>query len=94
MHESPSSATNDSGRSDAEEFRSRDRGVSPTLIGFVLLAVAAVVFIVQNSEPSTVHFLFFTFTTRVWVGVVIALVLGAVLDRLFAVWWRRRRERI
>lgn len=93
MHESPSSPPNDAGRPDVEEFRSRGNGVSPMLIGFVLLAVAAVVFIVQNSDRSRVRFLFLSFTTRVWVGVVIALVLGALLDRLFALWWRRRRER-
>lgn len=76
-----------------QEFKGRGGGVSPTLIGFIVLAVAAVVFIVQNSDRSKVRFLFFSVTTRVWVGVAIALVLGAVLDRLFAMWWRRRKER-
>lgn len=75
------------------EFKGRGNGVSPTLIGLVLLAVATVIFIVQNSDRSKVRFLFFTVTTRVWVGVLVAIALGVVLDRVFAVWWRRRRER-
>lgn len=91
MHEDADSA-NDIGNS-GQEFRGRGGGVSPTLIGLVVLAVATVIFIVQNSDRSKVRFLFFTFTTRVWVGVLIALVLGAVLDRLFAMWWRRRKAR-
>jgi uncharacterized integral membrane protein len=76
-----------------EEFKGRGEGISPTLIGLVLLAVASVIFIVQNSDRSKVRFLFFTVTTRVWVGVVVAIALGVVLDRLFSIWWRRRKER-
>ena len=76
-----------------EEFKGRGDGISPTLIGLVLLAVASVIFIVQNSDRSKVRFLFISVTTRVWVGVVVAIALGVVLDRLFSIWWRRRKER-
>ena len=76
-----------------QEFKGRGEGISPTLIGLVVLAVCAVIFIVQNSDKSEVSFLFITVTTRVWVGVVVAMALGVLLDRLFAIWWRRRKER-
>lgn len=76
-----------------QEFKGRGEGISPTLIGLVLLVGASVVFIVQNSDRSKVRFLFFSMTTRVWVGVVVAIALGVVLDRLFSIWWRRRKER-
>ena len=84
---------NDELMNSGQEFKGRGNGISPSLIGLVLLAVAAVIFIVQNSDRSKVRFLFFSVTTRVWVGVVVAIALGVVLDRVFAMWWRRRRER-
>jgi uncharacterized integral membrane protein len=90
MHEHPE--IGDIGNS-GQEFKGRGEGISPSLIGLVLLAVASVIFIVQNSDRSKVRFLFFSVTTRVWVGVVVAIALGVVLDRLFAIWWRRRRDR-
>ena len=85
--------TNDESLNSSEEFKGRGDGVSPTLIGLVVLAVATVIFIVQNSDRSKVRFLFISVTTRVWVGVLVAIALGVVLDRLFSIWWRRRRER-
>jgi uncharacterized integral membrane protein len=91
MHER-SEPTDEIGNS-GQEFKGRGDGLSPTLIGLVVLAAATVIFIVQNSDRSRVRFLFFSVTTRVWVGVIVAIALGVVLDRLFAVWWRRRRER-
>jgi uncharacterized integral membrane protein len=60
--------------------------------GIVLLAV--VVFVVQNSERVETTFLVFSVTTRLWVGLVVALVAGVVLSQaLEAVWRRRRRAR-
>ena len=76
-----------------QDFKGRGEGVSPTLIGLIVLAVATVIFIVQNSDDSKVRFLFIEVKTKVWVGIAIALVLGAILDRLFSIWWRRRKER-
>lgn len=69
------------------------QGLSPTLIGFVVVAIITIIFIFQNSEEVDVHFLFLSPTTRVWVAIAVAIGLGVVLDRLFAVWWRRRRQR-
>lgn len=66
--------------------------VSPRLIGFIVIAIVAVVFVVQNSEKTTVRFLFIEVEARVWAAVLIAIALGVVLDRLFLAWWRRRRH--
>lgn len=93
MHEH-SEAADDIGNSDSDrEWRGRDGGVSPTLIAFVVIAVATVVFIVQNSDRAKVRFLFFSVTTRLWAGILVALVIGALLDRLLSMWWHRRKER-
>ena len=76
-----------------QEFKGRGEGISPTLIGLVVLAAATVIFIVQNSERPKITFLFFSVRTRLWVAIALAIALGVVLDRLFAIWWRRRKER-
>lgn len=91
MHENNDSSA-ELGNS-AQDWNGRDRSVSPTLIAFVVIAIGAVVFIVQNSDPAKVRFLFFTVTTRLWAGILVALVVGALLDRLLVIWWRRRKER-
>jgi uncharacterized integral membrane protein len=69
------------------------RGISPTLIGLVVLVIATVIFIAQNRDKATIEFLFISVTTRIWAGFLIAVALGVVLDRLFSMWWRRRQER-
>ena len=69
------------------------RGVAPTLIGFVVLVIATVIFVAQNRDEATIEFLFISVTTRIWAGFLIAVALGVVLDRLFSMWWRRRQER-
>jgi uncharacterized integral membrane protein len=66
--------------------------VSPRLIVFVVIAILAVVFVIQNSDKTRVRFLFVDATARVWAAVLIAIALGVVLDRLFLAWWRRRRN--
>jgi uncharacterized integral membrane protein len=68
-------------------------GVSPALIGFGIVAIVAVIFIVQNSERTNVNFLFFDRELRVWVAILIAIGIGVLLDRLLTGWWRRRRRK-
>jgi uncharacterized integral membrane protein len=81
---------NDEGdRSSVRETRS---GVSPLLIAFIVLAVLAVVFVLQNGERTDINFLFFDFGASVWVAIAIAIGVGILLDRLFLGWWRRRRQ--
>ncbi|HEX8803579.1 MAG TPA: hypothetical protein VF743_05285, partial [Acidimicrobiales bacterium] len=63
-------------RSTAERPGSR-QALRLALIGVLLLV--AVAFVVQNSERVETTFLFFSVTTRLWVGILVALLLGAVL---------------
>jgi len=71
---------------------SGQNGVNATLIALVALVVIAVIFILQNRGHVRTHFLFFTKTGRVWTTIGVALIVGAGLDRLFSLWWRRRKQ--
>jgi uncharacterized integral membrane protein len=81
---------------DAELHAAKDeegrRGL-PALIILGIVIVVAIVFIAQNSDKATIQFLFIEVTTRIWAGFLIAIALGVVLDRLFSMWWRRRKQR-
>lgn len=92
MHEHTDRDFESSGGDGAGKWDQR-QGVSPTLIGFVVVAILTIIFIFQNSNRVEVHFLFLSPETRVWLAIAVAIALGVVLDRLFARWWRRRRER-
>lgn len=69
---------------------SGSNGVSPSLIGFGVVAVLAVVFFFQNSERIDVNFWLFDWNTTIRWSLLMAMVLGVLLDRLFGRWWRRR----
>jgi len=66
-------------------------GVSPALIGLGVFAVLAGLFILQNRERTSIDFLFFEVHSRTWTAIAVAMVLGAILDRLGTIWWRRRK---
>lgn len=67
-------------------------GPSPALIGGIVLAVLAVVFVVQNQESARVRFLFWERRTDVWVAILVALILGVLLGQVLLMLWRRRRR--
>jgi uncharacterized integral membrane protein len=62
------------------------------LILLIVVAIITAVFIAQNRERTNIEFLFFDFNSRVWTAIVIALLLGILLDRLILMWWRRARR--
>lgn len=66
--------------------------VSPTLIALVVLGVLAVVFVLQNGTSTQIDYLGLNFEAPLWVILALAIVVGIVLDRLFSLWWRRRRR--
>lgn len=66
--------------------------LSPEVVGWLVVAVAAVIFVVQNNERTEVKFLFFDGNLRVWVVIVVSLVLGALLGWLLPRIVRRRRR--
>jgi uncharacterized integral membrane protein len=57
-----------------------------------LVVVIAAVFIAQNNDRVELDFLVFGVRTRVWVGMLVTLLLGAVLGQAVEVLWRRRRR--
>jgi uncharacterized integral membrane protein len=67
-------------------------GPSPLLIGFIIVAVVSLIFVLQNGEKADIHVLFFEFTASVWVAIAIAIGIGILLDRILLAWWRRRRR--
>jgi uncharacterized integral membrane protein len=60
------------------------------LVGLIVLAAIALLFVLQNRNRAPVQFLFFEINSRQWVNIVVAIVVGVLLDRLFLGWWRRR----
>ena len=73
----------------AEESKSR---ISAGLILWLLVIAIAVVFILQNTRHATITFLFWDGDVAIWIAIVIALILGALIDRL-GMWYLRRRRR-
>jgi uncharacterized integral membrane protein len=70
----------------------KDRGSRIGLIITAMIAVAAVIFVLQNSDETPVEFLFLDATVPLSVVIVISMALGAVLGS-FLGYTRRRRKR-
>lgn len=70
----------------------RKSGPSPTLIALVVIGVVAVIFILQNGNRAETNFLMLDFRAPLWLLLALAVAAGVVLDRLFSIWWRRRRR--
>ena len=67
------------------------------LIARLLVAAVAVVlailFVMQNSDRVEMSFVFFDVTSRLWVGLLVALILGALLGQAAEALWERRKKR-
>ncbi|HZA76757.1 MAG TPA: hypothetical protein VE623_10260 [Acidimicrobiales bacterium] len=55
--------------------------------------VLAVLFVLQNSDRVKTSFVFFDVTTRLWVGLLVALLLGALLGQGVEAMWDRRKKK-
>ena len=62
------------------------------LLVAALLALVVVVFVVQNWDDAPVEFLFFDINSRLSISLIIAMVIGALLDRVL-IGLRRIRRR-
>jgi uncharacterized integral membrane protein len=82
--------------SDAPLEESSD-GPDLRLIARLVVAASAVVlavlFVMQNSDRVETSFVFFDVTTRLWVGLLVALLLGALLGQAAEAMWERRKKR-
>ncbi|HEV3225377.1 MAG TPA: hypothetical protein VGZ52_01025 [Acidimicrobiales bacterium] len=78
---------------DRGENKSLEQGLSPSLVGGIVLALAAIDFVAQNRGRITIHFLFLTFDARVWVALVITSALAIVASELVGRHLRRSRRK-
>jgi uncharacterized integral membrane protein len=69
-------------------------GPNATLILLALLIAAGVAFFFQNSHSTTIHFLFFQKDAKTRWAIIVAVLLGMAIDRIFTIWWRRRRRQL
>ncbi|MEN9506622.1 MAG: hypothetical protein RI958_2548 [Actinomycetota bacterium] len=81
------------GGDSVDDAKTPRRGISPSLVGIVVVAAAALTFFWQNSGPITIEFLGFTWDTTIRWSLSVAALIGALLDRLISLWSRRRRRR-
>ena len=68
-------------------------GPSIALIGIAIIAIVMVIFFLQNGEKTTIDFLVFEKLTTIRWSIIVAVLLGAALDRIVAIWWRRSRKK-
>lgn len=80
-------------RSNQNIAESGNSGPNVALIAFGIVAVLAVIFFLQNGEPTSIDFWVFEKKTTIRWSLLMAIVFGVVLDRLFGIWWRRRRKK-
>jgi uncharacterized integral membrane protein len=78
---------------DKSPVRSRDSKEIPwPIVSFLAFCVVVGVFVLQNRDRMPVNFLNFEINSRQWVNLIVAVVLGVCLDRLFIGWRRLRRK--
>jgi uncharacterized integral membrane protein len=70
-----------------------DRARLPRLIIAAVAAIYGIIFIALNRTHVKIHFLFFTVTSRLWVGFLVCLALGALLGQAFGAYRKRRSGR-
>ena len=55
--------------------------------------IYGVIFIALNRGRVKIHFVFFTVTSRLWVGLLVCVALGALLGEVIGVYVRRRHTK-
>ena len=76
-----------------DESSEPDRRLVMRLVVGAVVVILAILFVVQNNDKVEMSFVFFTVTTRLWVGLLVALVLGALLGQAAEALWERRKKR-
>lgn len=69
----------------------KDSRLGAGAVGLGLAAAALLAFVVQNTEDATFNWLMIEITMPLWLALVIAAVLGAVIANLGG-WMLRRRK--
>ncbi len=79
-------------RSGDNSAASGTSGPSVALIGLLVIVALAVVFFLQNGEPVRIDFWIFERTTTIRWSILMSILLGILLDRIFTIVWRRRKK--
>ncbi|MEY4174642.1 MAG: hypothetical protein RI900_1807 [Actinomycetota bacterium] len=84
-------------RHEANEPRNHARsgrsGPSAGLVSAALFGIVVLIFAIGNGDETRINFLFFKWDTTVRFAILIAVVLGIVLDRLVSYGMKRRKKR-
>ena len=67
-------------------------GPSIAFIGLLVVVALAVVFFLQNGEYVSIDFLVFEKRTTLRWSILMAVVLGVLLDRILTIAWRRHKK--
>jgi uncharacterized integral membrane protein len=62
--------------------------VTRLAVGGVAL-IYAIVFVVLNTAKVKIHFVFFTVTTHLWVGLLVCLIIGGLLGQAIGTYRKR-----
>lgn len=71
---------------------STDQQVNASLIGGGVVVLLLLIFILQNRDRGKINFLFWSFETSIWFGLVLAAALTLLAERL-VMWALARRKR-
>lgn len=67
------------------------RGLNARFLVILVLIGLAVAFFFQNGGRTRIWFLLFSFTSKTRTAIVVAMALGALIDRLLIRWWAGRK---
>lgn len=83
---------NDLPRSGNNSAASGTGGPSIAFIALAVVVALAVIFFLQNSEPVFIDFWVFEKKTTIRWSILMSVLLGVLLDRIFTIAWRRRKK--
>jgi uncharacterized integral membrane protein len=78
-------------RGAGQELPEEKSKISGRLVAIVVVVALILVFVLQNTKRAEIHFLFFDLRAGTWFAILVAIVLGVLLDRAFLWWWHRRK---
>ncbi len=68
-----------------------DGGINSHVVIGIVLAALLIIFILQNTASTSIHFLFFSFSAPLWLIIAIVAILGGLLDGVVGRAWRKWR---
>ena len=75
-----------------QSAESGNGGISPALIATAVVVTILAIFFAKNGDVTPIDFVVFEKNTTLRWLILMAILLGVVLDRAVSIWWRRRRR--